>query len=133
MIIAVDFDGTCVTFKYPYVGESIGAEKVLKRIVANGHRLILLTMRCDKVVECYDGSKHNVLKEAVQWFKDRDIPLFGVNENPEQTWSTSRKVHADIYIDDQALFTKCKIDPKSFRCHVDWDEVEKELERRGVI
>lgn len=30
MIIAVDFDGTCVTHEYPKVGREIGAVGVLK-------------------------------------------------------------------------------------------------------
>ena len=42
MIIAVDFDGTCVTHKYPDIGEDIGAVPVLKELVDKGHRLILL-------------------------------------------------------------------------------------------
>ena len=48
MIIAIDFDGTCVTHEFPSVGKSIGAEKVLKRLVDNGHQLILFTMRSDR-------------------------------------------------------------------------------------
>ena len=33
MVIAIDFDGTCVTNEYPNVGKDIGAVPVLKRIV----------------------------------------------------------------------------------------------------
>ncbi len=45
MIIAIDFDGTCVTHEYPDVRRSIGAVSVLKKIIDNGHQLILYTMR----------------------------------------------------------------------------------------
>ena len=45
MVIAIDFDGTCVTNDYPYIGKGIGAVPVLKRIVEKGHRIILYTMR----------------------------------------------------------------------------------------
>ena len=45
MVIAIDFDGTCVTNEYPNVGNDIGAVPVLKRIVEKGHRIILYTMR----------------------------------------------------------------------------------------
>ena len=31
MIIAVDFDGTCVTHEFPRVGAEIGAAEVLKK------------------------------------------------------------------------------------------------------
>ena len=37
-IIAVDFDGTCVTHEYPKVGRDIGAAAVLKDLVAAGHK-----------------------------------------------------------------------------------------------
>jgi hypothetical protein len=33
MIIAVDFDGTCVTHDFPHVGKDIGAVPVLKELV----------------------------------------------------------------------------------------------------
>ena len=39
MIIAIDFDGTCVYHDYPYVGKDIGAVPVLKELVAAGHKL----------------------------------------------------------------------------------------------
>ena len=81
LVISVDFDGTCVTHEYPAVGKDIGAQKVLKKLVANGHRIILFTMR--------SGIE---LEEAKLWFARNGIPLFGVNENPEQhIWTTSPK------------------------------------------
>ena len=46
--IAIDFDGTCVTHEYPNVGRDIGAAPVLRKLVENGHKLILWTMRDDK-------------------------------------------------------------------------------------
>ena len=45
MYIAVDFDGTCVTHEYPKVGKDIGAAPVLKKLIKEGHQLILHTMR----------------------------------------------------------------------------------------
>ena len=49
MIIAVDFDGTCVEHDYPDVGLDVeGAVDTLKALVAKGHRLILFTMRSGK-------------------------------------------------------------------------------------
>ena len=44
-VIVLDFDGTCVKHAYPAVGKDIGAEPVLKRLVANGCDLVLSTMR----------------------------------------------------------------------------------------
>jgi hydroxymethylpyrimidine pyrophosphatase-like HAD family hydrolase len=45
MIVAVDFDGTCVTHEFPRVGEEIGAAEVLKELTDKGHKIILFTMR----------------------------------------------------------------------------------------
>ena len=45
MDICIDFDGTCVKHEFPEIGEDIGAAPVLKELIANGHRLILFTMR----------------------------------------------------------------------------------------
>ena len=45
MVIAVDFDGTCVTHEFPKVGKDIGAVPVLKKLVEKGHQIILHTMR----------------------------------------------------------------------------------------
>jgi len=47
MITGIDFDGTCVTHKFPKIGKEIGAVPVLKKLVEQGHRLILFTMRSD--------------------------------------------------------------------------------------
>ena len=94
MIIAVDFDGTCVEHEYPHIGLDVeGAVETLKELQSRGHRIILYTMR--------SGSK---LDAAVRWFKERKIELWAVNENPEQReWTESVKVYADYYIDDAAL------------------------------
>jgi hydroxymethylpyrimidine pyrophosphatase-like HAD family hydrolase len=124
MIIAIDFDGTCVTHDYPVVGNEIGAPKIIKKLETKGHQLILLTMRTGRE-----------LQDAVDWFKSHNILLWGINENPEQSkWSQSRKVYAQLYIDDAALGCPLTADPeKSNRPFVDWDEVEMNLLRHGVV
>ena len=46
----------------------------------------------------------NTYTDAVNWFKKNDIPLYGINENPDQSsWTTSPKPYCHIYIDDAAL------------------------------
>ena len=40
MIIALDFDGTCVTHEYPNVGKDIGAVDILRALVAKGHKIM---------------------------------------------------------------------------------------------
>jgi hypothetical protein len=119
MIIAIDFDGTCVTHEYPNIGKDIGAVSVLQKIVKDGHQLILNTMR--------SGIK---LQEAVDWFKKNDIPLYGINKNPDQKlWTASPKVYADLYIDDAALGCPLKYDVAlSSRMFVDWVWVARMIE-----
>ena len=48
-IIAIDFDGTVVTHAYPHMGVDAGAVPVLKELVANDCRLILLSMPSMKI------------------------------------------------------------------------------------
>ena len=46
LIIAVDFDGTCVEHDYPAIGLDVeGAVKTLSDLNAKRHRIILYTMR----------------------------------------------------------------------------------------
>lgn len=47
-IIGIDFDGTCVTDLYPYVGDNIGAASVLREL-GDKNLLILYTVRDGKV------------------------------------------------------------------------------------
>lgn len=122
MIIAVDFDGTCVTHDYPKVGRDIGAVPVLKELVACGSLLILWTMRSGEELE-----------EAINWFKENNIPLWGIQTNPEQSgWTTSPKCYAQLYIDDAAL--GCPLTYSKFeRPYVDWVDVRKLLVNTKII
>ncbi len=123
LVIAIDFDGTCVTHEYPYMGSDIGAVPVLKELTDAGYHLVLNTMRSGKTE-----------KEAVKWFKDNDIPLYGVNKNPDQkSWSSSPKVYADLYIDDSALGVPLTSSPTSTRPYVDWVRVREWLVTEGYL
>lgn len=116
MIIAVDFDGTCVTHAYPKIGDDIGAASVLRAMVARGDKLILHTMRSGKT-----------LTAAIEWFTANGIELYGVNENPDQnTWTTSKKPYAELYIDDAALGAPLKR-PMTGRPYIDWAAVAQML------
>lgn len=94
-LIAVDFDGTIVEDKYPAIGKPrMFAFETLKRMQADGHRLILWTYRA--------GTK---LKEAVEFCRDNGIEFYAVNASyPEEEFEggrSSRKIHADLFIDDR--------------------------------
>ena len=123
LVIAVDFDGTCVEHDYPHIGNEIGAVHVLLKIQEKGHKIMLWTMRSGET-----------LKDAVLWFQNNHIRLWGINENPEQkktNWSTSHKQYANYYIDDAAIGTPLVMDP--IRPYVDWIRMEYELEKMGII
>jgi hypothetical protein len=96
MIIAVDFDGTIVEHAYPKIGKDIPfAIDTLKLLLKDRHLLILWTVR--------EGS---LLDEAVQYCRDRGVEFYAVNQsNPElvDPEFTTRKVNAELYIDDRNL------------------------------
>lgn len=135
MIIAVDFDGTCVTHEFPKIGKDIGTIPVLKSLVDKGHKLILYTMRSTK--DAGGGNidangnelKTNVLQDAVNWFNDNNIPLYGINKNPGQSsWTSSPKVFAHMYIDDMALGCPLIYNPNiSNNPFVNWESIIKYL------
>lgn len=96
LIIAVDFDGTIVEHKYPKIGRELPfATDALKTLQKKGFRLILWTFRAGQELE-----------DAVAFCRERGVEFYAVNKNfPEEKWSPgqSRKILADIYIDDRNL------------------------------
>ncbi len=96
MKIAVDFDGTIVTHKYPAIGEELlFAIETLKELQRQQHQLILWTFRAGKELD-----------EAIAYCKQRGLEFYAVNKNyPEEVFDEtfSRKINADLYIDDRNL------------------------------
>lgn len=96
MIIAVDFDGTIVQHKYPKIGKEIPfAIKTLKLLQQKGHKLILWTYRSGKELE-----------EAVKFCEEKGLVFHAVNndyDGEEFDNTYSRKIYADIYIDDRNI------------------------------
>lgn len=141
MTINIDFDGTCVTHDFPRVGKEIGAVPVLKRLVENGHQLILFTMRSNRKdkKETNDPTIQDVtgefLTDAVNWFKKNNIPLYGIQTNPTQhNWTTSPKSYAELMIDDSSLGCPLRYDvDMSNRPFVDWKAVEEALENMKLL
>lgn len=90
IIIAVDFDGTLCSYKNPGIGEP--KLEVIKRVkeLAIGNFLILWSCR-----------KGKALKEAVKWCEQYGLKFDAVNKNVPGVKS-SRKIYADLYIDDKA-------------------------------
>lgn len=122
-IIAIDFDGTVVTHVYPEVGDDAGAVPVLKELVANSCRLVLYTMRHDALLEA-----------AVEWFRTRGIPLYAINDNPSQhRWTSSPKIHADLYIDDNNLGCPLRFVDGVKRPVADWTRIREQLVKEGFL
>lgn len=96
LTIAIDFDGTLVENAYPKIGKPvIFAFDTLKMLQNEGHRLILWSYR--------HGSE---LEEAVTFCKEQGVTFYAVNKSfPEEVYdgSQSRKILADIYIDDRNI------------------------------
>ena len=96
MIIAVDFDGTIVEHRYPAIGkERPFATDTLKKLIKDGHRLILWTVR-----------EGRLLDEAVAFCRERGVEFYAVNrdypeEEKENNKHYSRKLKADVWIDDR--------------------------------
>ena len=98
MIIAVDFDGTIVEDRYPEIGrEKPFAVQTLKMLAEQRHLIVLWTVR--------EGRS---LENALAWCRERGLEFYAVNKAypEEQTGddaSSSRKLNADIFIDDRNL------------------------------
>ena len=124
-MIAVDFDGTCVTHEYPRVGTDVPhAVEVLKRLNEAGVKIIVWTMRCGVYLDT----------DAREWFEERGIEVWSYNSNPEQSsWTQSPKCYAQAYIDDAAIGCPLIYPENGARPYVDWKEVEILLEESGFL
>lgn len=98
VVIAVDFDGTLFKDKYPLVGEPIyPVINYIKRAKEEGNKIILWT--------CRQGRDLAVALEACnQIGLTFDAVNCILNERIERhNGNNSRKVGADLYIDDKAV------------------------------
>lgn len=97
MIIAIDFDGVLVEDKFPAIGKpNWDIIYPVWRLKHSEHELILWTSRIDER-----------LQEAVDWCKEHDLEFVAVNANSPnnlaQYGTDTRKIFADVYIDDRAI------------------------------
>lgn len=96
MIFAVDFDGTLCKEAWPEIGEpNLALIHYLLCMKTHGEKIILWT--------CRDGE---LLEKAVSWCREYGLVFDAINDNlPEMIkrfGGNSRKIFADIYIDDRA-------------------------------
>jgi len=122
-LIALDVDDTLFTEKLYYTGEDLGSEKTLRRLVAEGHKLMLFTRREDKD-----------LIDVLRWFKFKNIPLVAINSAPFDYLDDRniRKPPFDILIDDKALGAPMRKTVDD-RWVINWTKVEEMLEELGIL
>ena len=94
--IAVDFDGTLCENAWPKIGAP--NKELISQLIEeqkNGAAIILWTCRARRLLD-----------EAVRWSEKHGLTFDYVNQNvPERLriyGSISRKISADVYIDDKA-------------------------------
>lgn len=97
IVYAVDFDGTLCSNKYPGVGEpNIRLMKFLIKQRLDGNLVILWTCR-----------EKDILAAAIEYCRGFGLEFDAVNENvpylKERYGNDTRKIGADIYIDDKSL------------------------------
>lgn len=92
-IVAVDFDGTLsLDAQYPNIGRfNTHLYEALMKLKGIGWSIVLWT--------CREGKE---LREAVEWCKMNGLEFDAINENPPEVPFKSRKVVADLYVDDRA-------------------------------
>lgn len=95
--IAVDFDGTLCENKYPNIGSPIyRIINYIKQKQKEGCKIILNTCRSGELLD-----------NALQWCDKYDLHFDAVNENLQERIEffngDTRKISADLYIDDKAI------------------------------
>lgn len=112
-IIAIDFDGTIVNNIYPKIGKlKKNVVKIINKLVKKDNcEIIIWTCREDIY-----------LQDAISFLIINGIPFHYVNDNcnwAKQTYNYNancRKIFADIYIDDKAIFA-----------NINWDKMYNEI------
>ncbi len=127
--IAVDFDGTIVEHEYPGIGKDKQfAFETLRELQKHGALLILWTFRAGPELD-----------KAVEYCRKKGIEFYAVNRNyPEEVYdeSISRKINADIYIDDKNIggFPGWSSIWQQLSLYDEWEkEAEKKLNRRKPL
>jgi len=101
LIIAVDFDGILCKNKFPDIGEpNYEIISLVRQLIDQKHEVILWTTR--------NGEE---LTAAVDWCGERGLHFCNVNgpapsneaEYKDKYPTPSRKIYADVYIDDHNI------------------------------
>jgi len=99
LILAIDFDGTIVDDKHPEIGElKDGAKEAINQLYNDGYTIIIWS--------CRNGI-HKA--RAIEFLVKSGIKFHRFNEScpvnlSEHKGVDTRKVYANLYIDDRMLF-----------------------------
>lgn len=98
LVIAVDFDHTIAHNIWPELGTPLsGVQETLQKLKYDGHHIIIWT--------CREGD--DVCCKIPTWLKEHNIPWDQINEHHPEILDfyvkDTRKILADIYIDDKNL------------------------------
>lgn len=113
MIIAVDFDGVLCKNEFPAIGKpNYEVVSLIRQMIDVGNEVVLWTTR--------NGTE---LEEAVNWCADYGLHFCAVNapapsneeEYRDKYPTQSRKIYADVYIDDHNLEYVCEGDGNAQR------------------
>jgi hypothetical protein len=142
MIVYLDFDGTVVEYDFPRVGRcNFGCIEVIDKIQKAGHTVVLNTARCE-------GEDPKYMQQAIDWFQyawmlvkdredigvDADFELLPIEATKTKIqpckWDLSNIYEQGyLMIDDNAYGMPLKPSCMVSRPMVDWDEVDRQLER----
>ena len=90
-VVAVDLDDTILHDEFPGMGKPIdGMREQLQAVRELGWKIAIWTVR-------------NEDKEVAERLKKYQIPFDFINENPYGPPNGSRKIYADLYLDNRAL------------------------------
>ena len=90
-VLAVDLDGTLLKDDHPALGKPIPeVVAVLRDVQAAGMKIVIWTVRDED-------------EKIRKHLEDADVPFDYINENPFGPSNGSRKIYADVYLDNHAI------------------------------
>lgn len=105
LILAIDFDGTIVNHEFPKIGYlKPYAKQVIQRWKEEGHKIIIWTCRNQSEPEHPEWTQAPI-SAVIEFLNKNKIPFDTVNSDVPNLgfWLQSRKVYADVYIDDRNM------------------------------
>ena len=105
LVLAIDFDGTIVTDAYPNIGELLPFAKQCINDLYEKYKCEIIIWTCRTGLEEFN---------CRQFLIENNIYFTTINQNTPSVlcrWNKddSRKIYADIYIDDRSQFANKKI------------------------